>query len=62
MAKRAPAPILLLGDRGLARCPACGENREFRTDRNGRILELCGCGYRTYVERQNGQRTEPPKH
>lgn len=60
MAKRAAAPILLGGDRGPARCAACGENREFSTDRNGRILEQCGCGYRTYVER-SGKRNEPPK-
>jgi hypothetical protein len=62
MAKRAAAPILLVGGRGPARCEACGENREFRTDRNGRILELCGCGYRTYVERPSGKRTEPRKN
>ena len=62
MVKRAAAPIRLVGDRGLARCPACGENREFRTDRNGRILEQCGCGYRTYVERRSGTRNEPPKN
>ena len=59
MAKRAAAPILLGGDRGLARCPACGENREFRTDRNGRILEQCGCGWRTYVERRSTQKASP---
>jgi hypothetical protein len=61
MAKRAAAPILLRGNRGPARCLACGENREFRTDRNGRILEQCGCGYRTYVERISGKRNERPK-
>ncbi|HXO86227.1 MAG TPA: hypothetical protein VN803_11965 [Gemmatimonadales bacterium] len=60
MAKRAAAPILLAGDRGPARCAACGENREFRTDRNGRTLEQCGCGYRT-VERRSSKRNEPPK-
>jgi hypothetical protein len=62
MVKRAAAPILLGGDRGPARCSACGENREFRTDRNGRVLEQCGCGYRTYVERRSGKRNEPPKN
>ena len=62
MVKRAAAPILLGGDRGLARCPACGENREFRTDRNGRILEQCGCGWRTYVKPPSSKRTEPPKN
>jgi hypothetical protein len=60
MVKRAAAPIQLAGNRGPARCPACGEIREFRTDRNGRILEQCGCGYRTYVERHSGN--EPRKN
>jgi len=61
MVKRAAARIPPVGYRGAARCAACGENREFRTDRNGRVLELCGCGYRTYVERPSDTRTEPPK-
>jgi hypothetical protein len=61
MVKRAAAPILLGWDGGPARCPECGENREFRTDRNGRVLEQCGCGYRT-VERRTGKRNEPPKN
>jgi len=61
MAKRAAAPILLARDHSPARCTACGENREFRTDRSGRTLEQCGCGYRT-VERRNGKHNEPLKH
>jgi hypothetical protein len=58
MVKRAAAPILLAGNRGPARCSACGEIREFRTDRSGRTLEQCGCGYRT-VERRNTQKASP---
>ena len=62
MVKRASVPILLAWDRNPARCGACGENREFRTDRNGRVLEQCGCGYRTYVKPPGGKRNEPRQH
>ena len=61
MVNRAAARIKLVGDRGPARCRACGEYLEFRTDRNGRMVEQCGCGYRAYVERRSGTRDEPPK-
>jgi hypothetical protein len=29
---------------------------EFKTDRGGRALEVCVCGYRAYVERRSGKR------
>src|SRR5256885_3524738 len=31
---------------------------EFRTDRFGRMVEFCPCGYRAYVERRSGKRDE----
>ncbi len=46
-------------DRGPARCPACHEYLEFRTDRLGRMVEYCPCGHRTFVERRSGKREEP---
>src|SRR6266576_2261381 len=46
-------------DRGPARCPTCGEYLEFRTDRNGRMMEQCGCGHTAFVERRTGKREEP---
>jgi hypothetical protein len=46
----------LVTDRS-GRCPACRELfLEFRTDRAGRALEVCDCGYRAYVERRSGAR------
>jgi len=57
---RAAARTPLVPDRGPARCPACREFLEFRTDRSGRMVEQCACGYRAYVERRTGKRDEPP--
>ena len=59
MANRAAARSPLVGDRGPAKCPACAEYFEFRTDRNGRLVEQCGCGYRAYVERRSGTNPVP---
>jgi len=32
---------------------------EFRTDRNGRMMEHCACGHTAFVERRTGKREEP---
>jgi hypothetical protein len=45
-ANKAAARNPLVADRGPARCPACQEFLEFRTDRVGRTLEQCACGHR----------------
>ena len=57
---RAAARIPLVSDRGPARCPACKEFLEFKTDRYGRMMEQCLCGYRAYVERRSGKQDKPP--
>ncbi len=56
---RAAARSPLVVDRGPARCPACHEYLEFRTDRLGRMVEFCPCGHRTFVERRSGKREAP---
>jgi hypothetical protein len=58
-ANRAAARSPLVADRGPARCPACSDFLEFRTDRFGRTLEHCACGHRALVERRSGKREEP---
>jgi hypothetical protein len=58
---RTAARFQLVSDRGPARCPACQEYVEFRTDRYGRMMEVCACGHRAYVERRTGKRDEPPQ-
>lgn len=41
------------------KCPACRVVfLEFRTDRAGRAVEQCSCGYRAYVARRSGTRDE----
>jgi hypothetical protein len=45
----------LVTDRSV-RCPECREYMEFKTDRAGRALEACACGYRAYIERRTGKR------
>jgi hypothetical protein len=55
-ANKAAARNPLVADRGPARCPACQEFLEFRTDRVGRTLEQCACGHRALVERRSGKR------
>jgi len=57
---RAAARSPLVTDSGAARCPQCRLYLEFRTDRFGRMVEQCACGYRAYVERRSGKRDEPP--
>jgi len=56
---RSAARSPLVPDRGPARCPTCGEYLEFRTDRNGRMMEHCACGHTAFVERRTGKREEP---
>ena len=58
---RSAARSPLVPDRGPARCPTCAEYLEFRTDRNGRMMEQCGCGHRAFVERRTGKRDEPKR-
>ncbi|MGH7607360.1 MAG: hypothetical protein ACREME_08475 [Gemmatimonadales bacterium] len=58
---RAAARSPLVADAGPPRCPICGSRQlAFRTDRHGRALEQCECGYRAYVVRRDGKREEPP--
>ena len=45
----------LVTDRSV-RCPQCREYMEFKTDRAGRAMEVCVCGYRAYIERRTGKR------
>ena len=56
---RAAERLALVADRS-GKCPACRvEFLEFKTDRGGRAVEQCACGYRAYVERRSGTRDEP---
>jgi hypothetical protein len=58
---RAAAKSPLVADGGPPRCPACGSRHlGFRTDRLGRAMEQCDCGYKGYVQRRDGKRPEPP--
>jgi hypothetical protein len=57
---RAASRSPLVADGGPPRCPACGSQLLFRTDRQGRALEQCDCGYRAYVIRRDGKPLEPP--
>jgi hypothetical protein len=57
---RAAERLGLVTDRS-GRCPACREALEFKTDRAGRALETCACGYRAYVERRTGNRADETK-
>ncbi len=57
---RASAKSPLVADGGPPRCPACGDHLLFRTDRLGRAMEQCDCGYRAYVLRRDGKRLDPP--
>ena len=58
---RSAARSPLVPDRGPARCPICAEYLDFRTDRNGRMMEHCACGHRAFVERRTGKRDEPKR-
>lgn len=35
-------------------CPGCRQRLEFGTDRLGRTLEYCRCGYKAYVQMREG--------
>ncbi|HEV8305328.1 MAG TPA: hypothetical protein VGQ25_10225 [Gemmatimonadales bacterium] len=52
---RALARAKLVVDGGAPRCPACGGPLAFRTDRLGRTMEQCDCGYRAYIVRRDGK-------
>jgi hypothetical protein len=45
----------LVSDGGPPRCRECGGHLAFRTDRLGRTMEQCVCGYRAYIERRDGK-------
>lgn len=53
-----PAERLGLVAARSVRCPECGGTMEFKTDRGGRALDVCACGYRAYIERRTGKRDE----
>jgi hypothetical protein len=42
-------------DGGAPRCRSCGEPLQFDTDRQGRTMEACECGYRGYLETRPGE-------
>ncbi|HLB82329.1 MAG TPA: hypothetical protein VJJ54_04510 [Gemmatimonadales bacterium] len=44
----------MVTDGGAPRCPGCREALQFGTDRQGRTIESCGCGYRGYLETRGG--------
>jgi hypothetical protein len=53
----------MVADRGPPHCPDCGDHHlAFRTDRHGRAMEHCDCGYKAYVVRRDGKPVpvEPP--
>ncbi len=52
---RAAERLALVTDRSV-RCPECRGCMEFKTDRAGRAMEVCACGYRAYIERRTGDR------
>lgn len=39
-------------------CPRCGGRLGFGSDRNGRTVEACECGFEGYVARRSGEVTE----
>lgn len=38
-------------------CPQCGQRLGFGSDRDGRMMQVCECGYRGYVPRRSGSAT-----
>jgi hypothetical protein len=52
----------LVADGGAPRCPTCHIRLSFITDRQGRVLEACACGYRAYVvtRRTSNAEGDPP--
>jgi predicted RNA-binding Zn-ribbon protein involved in translation (DUF1610 family) len=48
--------LKLVADGGAPRCPACGVQQVFQSDRHGRTYTHCDCGYRAYLERRTGKR------
>jgi hypothetical protein len=51
----------MLSDAGAPRCAVCGHPLHFGSDRQGRTIEFCDCGYSGYVKtRGQADRTEHP--
>jgi hypothetical protein len=48
----ARAGLVVSGDS--PRCPGCGGWLDFATDRDGRAIQHCDCGYRAYVPLRSG--------
>src|SRR2546430_17668022 len=44
----------MVTDGGAPRCPGCNEQLQFGTDRQGRTVESCACGYRGFLETRGG--------
>ena len=44
----------MVTDGGAPRCPGCNEQLQFGTDRQGRTIESCACGYRGFLETRGG--------
>jgi hypothetical protein len=53
--RRSVARAGLVSDGGPPRCPACSGRLVFKTDRLGRMMEQCGCGYGAHVLRRDGK-------
>lgn len=49
----------LLADGGAPRCPTCRTRLSFTTDRQGRVLEACPCGYKEYVQTRRSVEPAP---
>ena len=39
-------------------CPDCGRRLGFGSDREGRTVEACECGFRRFVARRSGEVTD----
>lgn len=48
----------LVTDGGPPFCQGCGERLHFSTDRSGRTMETCDCGYRAFVKTQRSPAEE----
>lgn len=52
----------LVTDGGPPFCPDCGRRLHFGSDRSGRAIESCDCGYHAFVKTQRGpSEQEQPK-
>jgi hypothetical protein len=55
---RALARASLVAAAGPPGCPGCRRRLEFGTDRLGRTIEYCRCGYIGYVQMREGLRID----